>query len=158
MNAKRKILEKIVRVDQAGEVGAQQIYEGQKLVFKTLKNKKDFDQISRMADEEKEHLDYFNELAKKGMAITESSDHLQCRYDARHDILGPFAQKMTRLQRYYHEVSLDILKKRIQVWKDFESNSINLKKARDMNRSLESSVDKLMQKKVEQLEAAKKDV
>ena len=65
MNAKRKILEKIVRVDQAGEVGAQQIYEGQKLVFKTLKNKKDFDQISRMAGEEKEHLDYFNELAKK---------------------------------------------------------------------------------------------
>ena len=99
-----------------------------------------------------------NKLAKKGMAITESSEHLQCRYDARHDILGPFAQKMTRLQRYYHEVSLDILKKRIQVWKDFESNSINLKKARDMNRSLESSVDKLMQKKVEQLEAAKKDV
>ena len=40
MNAKRKILEKIVRVDQAGEVGAQQIYEGQKLVFKNLKNKK----------------------------------------------------------------------------------------------------------------------
>ena len=55
MNAKRKILEKIVRVDQAGEVGAQQIYEGQKLVFKTLKNKKDFDQISRMAGEEKRH-------------------------------------------------------------------------------------------------------
>ena len=65
MNAKRIILEKIVRVDQAGEVGAQQIYEGQKLVFKTLKNKKDYDQISRMANEEKEHLDYFNELAKK---------------------------------------------------------------------------------------------
>ena len=98
------------------------------------------------------------ELAKKGMAITESSEHLQCRYDARHDILGPFSQKMTRLQRYYHEVSLDTLKKRIQVWKDFESNEINLKKARAMNRALELSVDKLMQKKVEQLEAAKKDV
>ena len=37
MNAKEKILEKIIRVDQAGEVGAQQIYEGQKLVFKLLK-------------------------------------------------------------------------------------------------------------------------
>ena len=35
---------------------------------------------------------------------------------------------------------------------------INLKKAREMNRSLESSVDKLMQEKVEQLEAVKKDV
>ena len=33
--------------------------------LETLKNKKDFDQISRMAGEEKEHLDYFNELAKK---------------------------------------------------------------------------------------------
>jgi hypothetical protein len=65
---------------------------------------------------------------------------------------------MTRLQRYYHEVSLDILKKRIQVWKDFESDVINLKKARDLNRSLESSVDKLMQEKLEQLEAAKRDV
>ena len=99
-----------------------------------------------------------NELAKKGMAITESSEHLQCRYDARHDILGPFAQKMTRLQRYYHEVSLDTLKERIQVWKDFESDAIDLEKARDLNRSLESNVDKLMQKKLEQLEAAKKDV
>ena len=98
------------------------------------------------------------QLAKKGMAITESSAHLQCRYDARHDILGPFAQKMTRLQRYYHEVSLDTLKERIQVWKDFESDAIDLEKARDLNRSLESNVEKLMQKKLEQLEAAKKDV
>ena len=98
------------------------------------------------------------ELAKKGMAITESSEHLQCRYDARNNILGPFVQKMTRLQRYYHEVSLDTLKKRIQVWKDFESSAINLKNARDMNRLLESSVDKLMQEKLEQLEAANNDV
>ena len=37
MNAKEKILEKIIRVDQAGEVGAQQIYEGQKLVFKLFR-------------------------------------------------------------------------------------------------------------------------
>ena len=62
MNAKEKIIEKIIRVDQAGEVGAQQIYEGQKLIFKILKNNKDFQEVSRMADEEKEHLDYFNNL------------------------------------------------------------------------------------------------
>tara|TARA_B100001059_G_C17803229_1_gene567526 strand:- start:578 stop:1393 length:816 start_codon:yes stop_codon:yes gene_type:complete len=99
-----------------------------------------------------------NKLAKKNMAITESSEHLQCRHDARNDILGPFAKKMTRLQRYYHEVSLKTLKKRIQVWKDYENNAINLKQARDMNRRLENSVDKLMQDKLEQLEAAKKDV
>ena len=63
MNAKEKIIEKIIRVDQAGEVGAQQIYEGQKLIFKILKNNRDFQEVSRMADEEKEHLDYFNNLA-----------------------------------------------------------------------------------------------
>ena len=63
MSAKEKIIEKIIRVDQAGEVGAQQIYEGQKLIFKILKNNKDFQEVSRMADEEKEHLDYFNNLA-----------------------------------------------------------------------------------------------
>ena len=55
-------------------------------------------------------------------------------------------------------MSLKILKKRIQVWKNFENNVINLNQARDMNRSLERDVDKLMQDKLEQLEAMKKDV
>ena len=63
MNAKEKIIEKIIRVDQAGEVGAQRIYEGQKFIFKILKNNKDLKEVSRMAEEEKEHLDYFNALA-----------------------------------------------------------------------------------------------
>ncbi len=61
MNAK----EKIIRVDQAGEVGAQRIYEGQKLIFKILKNHEDLKEVSRMAEEEKEHLDYFNNLANE---------------------------------------------------------------------------------------------
>jgi len=65
MNAKEKILEKIIRVNQAGEVGAQRIYEGQKLIFKILKNNKDLKEVSRMAEEEKEHLDYFNNLANE---------------------------------------------------------------------------------------------
>jgi len=65
MNAKDKIIEKIIRVDQAGEVGAQRIYEGQKLVFKILKNDKDLKEVSRMAKEEEEHLDYFNTLANE---------------------------------------------------------------------------------------------
>lgn len=65
MNAKEKILEKIIRVDQAGEVGAQQIYEGQKLVFKLLKNERDLAEVTRMCEEEKEHLDYFNKLARE---------------------------------------------------------------------------------------------
>ena len=65
MNAKEKIIEKIIRVDQAGEIGAQRIYDGQKLIFKILKNNRDFKEVSRMADEEKEHLDYFNNLANE---------------------------------------------------------------------------------------------
>ena len=65
MNAKEKIIEKIIRVDQAGEVGAQRIYEGQKLIFKILKNHEDLKEVSRMAEEEKEHLDYFNNLSNE---------------------------------------------------------------------------------------------
>ena len=65
MNAKEKILRKIIRVDQAGELGAQQIYQGQKFIFKLRKNMRDFDQISKMASDEKEHLDYFDSLARQ---------------------------------------------------------------------------------------------
>ncbi len=65
MNAKEKIIEKIIRVDQAGEIGAQRIYDGQKLIFKILKNNRDLKEVSRMAEEEKEHLDYFNNLANE---------------------------------------------------------------------------------------------
>ena len=65
MNVKEKILKKIIRVDQAGELGAQQIYQGQKMIFKLQKNKKDFDQISKMAKDEEEHLVFFDNIAKE---------------------------------------------------------------------------------------------
>ena len=65
MFAKDKIIERIVRVDQAGEIGAQRIYNGQRFVFKLLNNKKEYEIFSEMAQEEKEHLDYFNKLAKE---------------------------------------------------------------------------------------------
>ena len=65
MFAKDKIIERIVRVDQAGEIGAQRIYNGQKFVFKLFNNKKEYEIFSEMAQEEKEHLDYFNKLAKE---------------------------------------------------------------------------------------------
>ncbi len=132
------------------------VYQFPEYTFSEARNKS-YNQMIRCEFSEAGKV-LLKELAKKGMIITESSDHLQCRYDARNDILGPFAQKMTRLQRYYHEVSLRTLKKRIQVWKDFENNMLDLKEARDRNRILEGSVDKLMQEKVEQLEATKKDV
>ena len=65
MFAKNKIIERIVRVDQAGEIGAQRIYNGQRFVFKLLNNKKEYEIFSEMAQEEKEHLDYFNNLSKQ---------------------------------------------------------------------------------------------
>jgi hypothetical protein len=95
-------------------------------------------------------------LAKIGMKITESSEHLQCRYDARNNILTPFINKMTRLQRHYHKVTLDVLKDRIQLWKDFEDNKITLNAARENNLQLENKIDTLMQEKLEQLESSKK--
>ena len=97
-----------------------------------------------------------NKLKSKNMLITESSDHLQCRYDARNDVLGPFTDKMTRLQRHYHKVTLDALQQRIAVWKLYESNKLSLKDARAQNQDIEDSIDVLMQQKLDQLESAKK--
>ena len=95
-------------------------------------------------------------LKAKGMLITESSSHLKCRHDARNDVLGPFANKMTRLQRHYHIVTLDALKKRIKVWKAFEENKISLENARRQNQKIEDEIDDLMQQKLDQLESAQK--
>ena len=96
------------------------------------------------------------ELKAKGMLITESSAHLKCRFDARNDVLGPFTNKMTRLQRHYHQVTLDALKKRIKVLKAFESKEISLRNARLQNQKIEDEIDDLMQQKLEQLESAQK--
>ena len=96
------------------------------------------------------------ELKAKGMLITESSVHLKCRFDARNDVLGPFTNKMTRLQRHYHQVTLDALKKRIEVWKAFEAEKISLRNARLQNQKIEDEIDDLMQQKLEQLESAQK--
>ena len=38
-------------------------------------------------------------MKAQNMLITESADHLQCRYNARNDILDPFIDKMTRLAK-----------------------------------------------------------
>ena len=54
-----KLLERIVRVDHAGEYGAVRIYEGQLAV---LGNSNKADLIRHMAEQEREHLDKFNEL------------------------------------------------------------------------------------------------
>ena len=86
----------------------------------------------------------------------ESSLFYQSRYDARNDILSPFTKNMTRLQRHYHKVTLDALDKRIKVWKQFENGMINVNKARIQNKKIENEIDELMEKKLKQLQEAKK--
>ena len=56
----RETLEQIIRVDHAGEYGATRIYDGQIAVFG--KDSKIGKTIQHMADQEKEHIDKFNEL------------------------------------------------------------------------------------------------
>lgn len=54
-------LERIIRVDHAGEYGAKRIYEGQ---LRILKTKPCGDVIAHMRDQELEHLQYFEEQAR----------------------------------------------------------------------------------------------
>merc|ERR1711971_245643 len=56
---RRKMLEKIIRVDHAGEMGASFIYQGQMAVLKSTKSR---DLIQEMWDHEKAHLAKFEEL------------------------------------------------------------------------------------------------
>jgi len=62
----KKILEEILRVDHAGERGAIKIYEGQLLALKTIKQDEVLrDKIEEMKDQEKEHLEYFEQEIQK---------------------------------------------------------------------------------------------
>lgn len=56
--SKEKMLERMIRVDQAGEYGAKRIYAGQLAV---LKNTPSAPIIEEMAAQEQVHLDYFNQ-------------------------------------------------------------------------------------------------
>ena len=58
MSSKEKLLARIIRVNQAGEIGAQRIYNAQKKVFKFLGKHDDVEEISRMAKEEEEPVSY----------------------------------------------------------------------------------------------------
>jgi len=62
----QKILEEIIRVDHAGERGANKIYEGQLLALKTIKQDNHLkDKIEEMKEQEKEHLEYFEKEIQK---------------------------------------------------------------------------------------------
>ncbi len=68
----KQILEEIIRVDHAGERGAIKIYEGQLLALNTIKRDNDLrNKIKEMKEQEKEHLDYFeNEIKKRKIKPT----------------------------------------------------------------------------------------
>ena len=51
-------VKQIIRVNHAGEYGAQKIYNGQ---IKFCKNRKLKKKLQRISNEEKVHFDYFNE-------------------------------------------------------------------------------------------------
>ncbi|KAL6068623.1 Ubiquinone biosynthesis protein coq7 [Balamuthia mandrillaris] len=59
---KREIYDRMIRVDQAGEMGAQQIYKGQLAV---LKGTAEEPVIAEMARQEEKHLKAFNEMMVK---------------------------------------------------------------------------------------------
>ena len=68
----KRILEEIIRVDHAGERGAIKIYEGQLLALNTIKQDEKLKTIiQEMKEQEKEHLEYFeNEIQKRNMKPT----------------------------------------------------------------------------------------
>ena len=55
-----KIIQEIIRVNHAGEFGAQKIYQGQIRYTRNLKNQQ---VLKHMLEQEQEHLDYFTDNA-----------------------------------------------------------------------------------------------
>ena len=130
------------------------VYQFPEYTFSEARNKSYNQMIQCEFSEKGKNL--LKKQVDKNMLLTESSEHLKCRYDARNDILSPFISSMTRLQKHYHIVTLEALNKRIKVWKEFENGVINIKKARIENKKIEDEIDVLMEKKLEQLQKAKK--
>lgn len=58
-------IQEIIRVNHAGEYGAQRIYQGQLAYIKRLKSKK---LIREMLEQELEHLEYFDNQIKLGLS------------------------------------------------------------------------------------------
>ena len=59
---KKQSIDRMIRVNQAGEYGAARIYEGQ---LSVLKNAKIADDIKHMRDQEQQHLDTFDHLIQR---------------------------------------------------------------------------------------------
>jgi 3-demethoxyubiquinol 3-hydroxylase len=63
MSLKQK-LSKIIRVDHAGEFGAQVIYKGQIAALKLKKDEQSLELVKHMKEQEDEHFEYFNAAIK----------------------------------------------------------------------------------------------
>lgn len=59
---KKQLIERMIRVNHAGEYGAKRIYEGQ---LSSIKDKEASKLIKHMAEQEEEHLKFFEEELKK---------------------------------------------------------------------------------------------
>jgi ubiquinone biosynthesis monooxygenase Coq7 len=64
-NNHNKIIQEIIRVNHAGEFGAQKIYQGQ---INYTKNIEDQKILKHMLDQEQEHLEYFSKKVQKGLS------------------------------------------------------------------------------------------
>lgn len=63
--SREQYLERLIRVNQAGEYGAKRIYEGQLAVLRgqgDSESKAALPKVEHMAEQEREHLDYFNNM------------------------------------------------------------------------------------------------
>lgn len=65
MQTKNQLIDKIIRVDHAGEYGAQRIYEGQ---MRALRGSSVYSKIEEMHEQEKKHLEFFTSEMKKRKA------------------------------------------------------------------------------------------
>ena len=65
MNSFRKKLEKIIRVDHAGEMGAKVIYAGQIAALKLKRDEESLKIVEHMKEQEIVHFDYFDSEIKR---------------------------------------------------------------------------------------------
>ena len=158
----KKTLEKIIRVDHAGERGAAKIYEGQLLALKTIKQDETLkDKIEKMKEQEKEHLEYFEKEIQKrkikptsllplwdimsvtlgfSSALLGKKATLLCAASVEEVIDGHYQNQLKKLGSDEKD-----LKKKIEEFKKDEINHKNIAyKAGATNKGLYSIMDKVI--------------
>lgn len=86
-------------------------------------------------------------LAAIGLKAFESSEYLQCEYNSNKSI-EPFIGEMTKAQKGHYDIVNSSLKKRIRLWKAYESKEININEAREKSLILVNDIDIKMKKLV----------